>query len=121
MARLDGKVVLISGGGADGPPAPGETVAIGNGRATSILCAREGASVMVTDRSLALARETVDLIAGEGGVAEAMEADVLSEAEAAGLRWRRQCGDSVGFNCWSTTSGSWWAAVCSPPPPSNST
>ncbi len=79
MARLDGKVVLISGGGADGPPAPGETVAIGNGRATAILCAREGASVMVTDRSLALARETVELIAAEGGTAQAMEADVLSE------------------------------------------
>ncbi|MGO9058735.1 MAG: SDR family NAD(P)-dependent oxidoreductase [Candidatus Binataceae bacterium] len=79
MARLDGKVVLISGGGADGPPGPGETVAIGNGRATSILCAREGASVMVTDRSLALARETVDLIRGESGVAEALAADVLSE------------------------------------------
>jgi len=79
MARLDGKVVLISGGGADGPPGPGETVAIGNGRATSILCAREGASVMVTDRSLALAGETVDLIRGEGGVAEALEADVLCE------------------------------------------
>lgn len=79
MAQLDGKVVLISGGGADGPPAPGEEVAIGNGRATAVLCAREGASVMVSDRSLALARETVDLIRGEGGVAEAMEADVLSE------------------------------------------
>ena len=79
MARLDGKVVLISGGGADGPPAPGETVAIGNGRATAVLCAREGASVMVTDRSLALAKQTVELIAAEGGAAEAMEADVRSE------------------------------------------
>lgn len=86
MARLDGKVVLISGGGADGPPAPGETVAIGNGRATAILCAREGASVMVTDRSLALAKQTVELIAAEGGAAEAMEADVRSE---------RSCRDSV--------------------------
>src|SRR5215471_5655065 len=81
MGRLDDKVVLISGGGADGPPAPGETVAIGNGRATAILCAREGAKVMVTDRAPALATETVELIRAEGGVAEAMAADVLSEQD----------------------------------------
>ena len=79
MARLDGKVVLISGGGANGPAAPGEAVAIGNGRATAILCAREGASVMVTDRSLTLAQQTVELVRKEGGAAEAMEADVLNE------------------------------------------
>ncbi|HKD70008.1 MAG TPA: SDR family oxidoreductase [Candidatus Binataceae bacterium] len=81
MARLDGKVVLVSGGGADGPPAPGEKVAIGNGRATAILCAREGASVMVTDRSLELAAQTAELIRAEGGAAEAMAADVLSEED----------------------------------------
>jgi NAD(P)-dependent dehydrogenase (short-subunit alcohol dehydrogenase family) len=81
MGRLDGKVVLVSGGGADGPPAPGETVAIGNGRATSILCAREGASVMVTDRSLDSAGQTAELIRAEGGTAEAMAADVLSEED----------------------------------------
>jgi len=81
MARLDGKVVLVSGGGADGPPAPGEKVAIGNGRATAILCAREGASVMVTDRSLELAAQTTELIRAEGGAAEAMAADVLSEED----------------------------------------
>ncbi len=47
MGRLDGKVALIVGGGADGPPNAGETLSIGNGRATAILCAREGAAVMV--------------------------------------------------------------------------
>ncbi len=81
MARLNGKVVLVSGGGADGPPGAGEKVAIGNGRAAAILCAREGAAVMVTDRSLALAKETVELIRAEGGTAEAMAADVLSEQD----------------------------------------
>jgi NAD(P)-dependent dehydrogenase (short-subunit alcohol dehydrogenase family) len=116
MARLDGKVVLISGGGADGPPAPGETVAIGNGRATAILCAREGASVMVTDRALALAKETVDLVRAEGGVAEAMEADVLSESscrEAVAATVRRfgklqllvnNVGIVVGGNLLTTTA-----------------
>ncbi len=81
MGQLEGKVVLISGGGADGPPAAGETVAIGNGRATAILCAREGARVMVTDRALNLAGETVDLIRAEGGEGEAMAADVRNEQD----------------------------------------
>jgi len=58
MARLAGKVALIAGGGADGPPRAGEKLSMGNGRATAITCAREGASVMVADRSLKLAEET---------------------------------------------------------------
>jgi hypothetical protein len=36
MGRLEGKVVLVSGGGSDGPPKKGETIAIGNGRATAM-------------------------------------------------------------------------------------
>ena len=79
MSRLQGKVALISGGGADGPPKKGESVAIGNGRATAILCAREGAAVMVADRSAALAEETAQIIRAEGGRAEAVAADVLNE------------------------------------------
>ena len=51
MGRLDGKVALIVGGGADGPAKAGEKLSIGNGRATAIMCAREGAAVMVADRS----------------------------------------------------------------------
>ncbi|HXR37341.1 MAG TPA: SDR family NAD(P)-dependent oxidoreductase, partial [Candidatus Binataceae bacterium] len=79
MGRLEGKVVLVSGGGSDGPPKKDETVAIGNGRATAMLCAREGAAVMVADRSLASAQETVGMIHAEQGRAEAVAADVLSE------------------------------------------
>jgi len=77
--RLAGKVALIVGGGADGPAREGEPIAMGNGRATAILCAREGAAVVVADRSLALAKETADFIAKEGGRAEAVEADVRIE------------------------------------------
>jgi NAD(P)-dependent dehydrogenase (short-subunit alcohol dehydrogenase family) len=62
MGRLDGKVALIVGGGADGPPNAGETLSIGNGRATAILSAREGAAVMVADRSETLAGETAAAI-----------------------------------------------------------
>lgn len=79
MGRLDGKVLLVSGGGADGPPKPGEKVAMGNGRATAILAAREGAAVMVSDRSLDAAVQTAELIRSEGGRAEAFAADVREE------------------------------------------
>jgi NAD(P)-dependent dehydrogenase (short-subunit alcohol dehydrogenase family) len=77
--RLAGKVALIVGGGADGPPREGEKISIGNGRATAILCAREGATVVVADLSLALAKETADFIRAEGHLAEAVEADVSKE------------------------------------------
>ena len=90
MGRLDGKVALIMGGGADGPPREGETISIGNGRATAIMCAREGASVMVADRSIALAEETAAFIRGEGGRAAATAADVSREDDC-----RRSCEETV--------------------------
>jgi NAD(P)-dependent dehydrogenase (short-subunit alcohol dehydrogenase family) len=71
--RVEGKAAIVVGGGQT----PGET--IGNGRATAIVLAREGARVVVVDRRLAAAQETVDLITGEGGQAWACEADVTSE------------------------------------------
>jgi NAD(P)-dependent dehydrogenase (short-subunit alcohol dehydrogenase family) len=81
MARLSGKVALIIGGGADGPPKPGEKLSIGNGRATAILCGREGAAVMVADRQLKLAHETAAAIRDEGGKADAVEVDVAREED----------------------------------------
>lgn len=90
MGRLDGKVALIVGGGADGPPNKGETLSIGNGRATAITCAREGAAVMVADRSLELAGETAAAIRAEGGRAEAVAADVSREDDC-----RRACEAAV--------------------------
>ena len=79
MGRLEGKVLLVCGGGADGPPKPGETVPMGNGRATAILGAREGAAVIVVDRALDAAAKTAELIRSEGGRAEAFAADVRDE------------------------------------------
>lgn len=74
-ARLDGKVALVVGGGTDGPPRPGEDLAIGNGRATAILCAREGAAVVVADIRQDLADETVSVIRSEGGRATSIAMD----------------------------------------------
>ena len=71
--RVEGKIAIVVGGGQT----PGET--IGNGRATSIVLAREGAQVVVVDRNLDSARETVDLIRAEGGEAMALEADITDE------------------------------------------
>jgi NAD(P)-dependent dehydrogenase (short-subunit alcohol dehydrogenase family) len=69
-ARLAGKVAIVTGAGQT----PGNT--IGNGRATALLFAREGARVLLVDRDLASARETEESIRVEGGDAAACEADV---------------------------------------------
>ena len=73
--RVGGKVAIVFGAGQT----PGET--IGNGRATALLLAREGARVFVVDRDPASAEETVGMIRGEGGAASAFAADVIREAE----------------------------------------
>jgi len=73
--RLAGKVAIVVGAGQT----PGDT--IGNGRATAILFAREGARVVAVDRRLDAAKETVEQIASEGGQAIAWEADATREAD----------------------------------------
>jgi NAD(P)-dependent dehydrogenase (short-subunit alcohol dehydrogenase family) len=85
---LNGKVAIISGGGAAGD-------GIGNGRAAAILLARAGAKVMVADLDLGLAARTVEMIEAEGGSAAALACDATREAdckrlvETAVTRWGR--------------------------------
>jgi NAD(P)-dependent dehydrogenase (short-subunit alcohol dehydrogenase family) len=69
--RLKGKIAIVMGGGQT----PGDT--IGNGRASAILYAREGATVMVVDRRLDSAEDTCQMIAKEGGEALAFTADAI--------------------------------------------
>jgi NAD(P)-dependent dehydrogenase (short-subunit alcohol dehydrogenase family) len=71
--RVEGKAAIVVGGGQT----PGET--IGNGRATAIVLAREGARVVVADRKLDSAQDTVDMIRADGGEAWAIEADITEE------------------------------------------
>lgn len=71
---LSGKVALVTGGGAVGD-------GIGNGRAASILLARDGAKVVVVDLDLPLAERTVQMIKAEGGEAMALAGDVTVEAD----------------------------------------
>ena len=73
--RLDGKTCVVVGAGQT----PGETV--GNGRAMAILFAREGADVLCVDRDPARAEETAAMIAGEGGKAGAIGADIGKAAD----------------------------------------
>ncbi len=71
--RLKDRVAFIVGAGQS----PGETM--GNGRATALVFAREGAKVVAVDRDLASAEDTVAMIRDEGGAATALAADVKDE------------------------------------------
>jgi len=72
--RLNGKVAIVTGAGSQG-------AGLGNGKATAILFAREGAKVLCVDRELDRAEETVAQIATEGGIASAFVADVTRRAD----------------------------------------
>jgi NAD(P)-dependent dehydrogenase (short-subunit alcohol dehydrogenase family) len=67
--RLKGKIAIVSGAGSVGP-------GWGNGKATSVLFAREGARVFAVDINLTAAEETREIISAEGGECFAFEADV---------------------------------------------
>lgn len=52
---------------------------IGNGRATAILLARQGAKVALLDYNVEWAQETKRMIDEEGGISEVIQADVTDE------------------------------------------
>ena len=67
--RLKDKVALVSGAGSNGP-------GWGNGKATAVLFAREGAKVLAADVNRDAALETKRIIEAEGGICEAVAGDV---------------------------------------------
>lgn len=71
--RLQGKVAVVMGAGSVG-------AGWGNGKATAVLFARQGAKVVCVDINESAAQETSDLIAAEGGEALAWCADVTQAA-----------------------------------------
>ena len=74
MTRFVGKTALVIGAGSvrDG---------VGNGRATAILLAREGATVLCADPNLEAAEDTVSRIEQEGGSAKAHQLDATDPAD----------------------------------------
>src|SRR5436853_2162603 len=80
-ARLPDRRILVVGAGtrrSDDPDAP-----IGNGRAISVLAAREGAAVACADLVEAAAAETAGLVEQEGGRAVAITADASDSEQSA--------------------------------------
>jgi len=74
MQRLKGKTAMVVGAGSIGP-------GWGNGKATAVTFAREGAQVFCVDRNGAAAEETAKIIAAEGGKAIAFTADAANAGE----------------------------------------
>src|ERR1043166_9050875 len=85
--RLKDKVALVAGAGSIGP-------GWGNGKATAVTFAREGAKVLCADVNLAAAEETAAIINGEGGEARAFRADVTSAADVPAMI--AACRDAYG-------------------------
>jgi len=87
--RLQGKVAVVIGAGQS----PGE--GIGNGRATVLRFAQEGARILAVDRLLSAAEETAALVPREAGECIPFEADVTRETTLAAAmtaaleRWGR--------------------------------
>jgi NAD(P)-dependent dehydrogenase (short-subunit alcohol dehydrogenase family) len=67
--RVQDKIVLVTGAGSIGP-------GWGNGKAASVLYAREGAKIVACDINPEAAKETVGIIQSEGGEAIAVTGDV---------------------------------------------
>ncbi|HEU5188704.1 MAG TPA: SDR family NAD(P)-dependent oxidoreductase [Methylomirabilota bacterium] len=86
--RLAGKVAIVTGAGS-------RAEGIGNGRATAVVFAREGARVLCVDQSKDAAEATRAMIAVEGGEAAVFAADVTRSGDCRAMveeavrRWGR--------------------------------
>lgn len=85
--RLKDHVAIVIGAGSSGP-------GWGNGKASAVLFAREGAKVMAVDINEEAARETASIIREEGGEAVAHRADVTDADQVRALVER--CLDQWG-------------------------
>jgi len=85
--RLKDKVALITGAGSVGP-------GWGNGKATAVLFAREGAKVFAVDINPTAARETQSIIECEGGICSVMKVDVSRSEEVKAMV--EQCINTYG-------------------------
>src|SRR6202021_465680 len=77
--RLKDKIAIVVGAGQS----PGE--GLGNGRATVLRFAQEGAKVLAVDNNLSSAEETVAMARLSGGECAGCEADVADETTLAAM------------------------------------
>jgi hypothetical protein len=77
-SRLDGKVAIVAGAGCVGP-------GWGNGRATAVIFAREGAKVFAVDRDAEAMRETVERVREAGGAIATHICDMTDNAAVAAM------------------------------------
>lgn len=97
--RVEGKVAIVTGAGST--PGPG----IGTGKASAVVLAREGASVLLVDPHPERAEETRRMIEAEGGTAEVFAADCTKSADCAAMVGAAVDAFGHGrLTSWSTTS-----------------
>jgi len=78
MQRLQDRIAIVTGAGSSGP-------GWGNGKATAVTFAREGARVFATDINEAAMPETCEIIRREGGTCVPFRADVSKGNEVEAL------------------------------------
>lgn len=71
--RLTNKLAVVFGAGSVGP-------GWGNGKATAVAFARQGATVVAIDLNRKAAQETADIIANQGGNVLALSTDVTQSS-----------------------------------------
>ena len=109
-ARLSGRRILVVGGGQ--MDIGEDDVPIGNGRAISVLCAREGATVAVADRDLKSAQATVAMMDGKGFAIPSdvtKEDDIIRMVDAATSKMGGL--DGIALNVGIGAGGAWLEGV----------
>jgi NAD(P)-dependent dehydrogenase (short-subunit alcohol dehydrogenase family) len=76
--RLQDRVAIVTGAGCVGP-------GWGNGRATAVLFAREGAKILAADKSASAMEETLDRVRQVGGLIEPYICDVTDGVSVAAM------------------------------------
>src|ERR1700677_5282458 len=87
VGKLEGRVAIVTGAGSSGD-------GWGNGKATAVLFAREGARIVAVDVNPIAAQETCELIRKEGGTSIQVVGDVSRDADVKALV--AKCMDEFG-------------------------
>jgi NAD(P)-dependent dehydrogenase (short-subunit alcohol dehydrogenase family) len=100
--RLKNKVAVVMGAGSSGP-------GWGNGKATAVLFAREGAKVFAIDINPAAVEETAQIINDEGGNCTVHETDVTRADQV--QPWSSAASKPMAVSTFSTTTSASWKSA----------